>query len=129
MFERIMRARADTIRKKECRALKRDFECVILAGGKGERLKPLTDTRPKPLCRVGGLSCLEKCVLEARKASPCRITVSACFMAEQITEECRRLGVFSHVDETPAGTAGACRRCAGARQDGARPERRRLVRF
>lgn len=93
--------------------MKRDFECVILAGGKGERLKPLTDTRPKPLCRVGGLSCLEKCVIEARKASPCRITVSACFMAEQITEECRRLGVFSHVDETPAGTAGACRRCAG----------------
>ena len=27
---------------------------VIMAGGKGERLKPLTDTVPKPLLKVGG---------------------------------------------------------------------------
>jgi NDP-sugar pyrophosphorylase family protein len=28
-------------------------DCVIMAGGKGERLKPLTDQIPKPLLPVG----------------------------------------------------------------------------
>ena len=88
------------------------FECVILAGGKGERLWPISQTRPKPLCRVGGVSCLERCVNAARAAGARKITVSACYLASKIADECKRLGVDVRADETPLGTAGACRECA-----------------
>ena len=32
---------------------------LVLAGGKGERLRPLTDDRPKPMVEVGGRPILE----------------------------------------------------------------------
>ena len=35
------------------------FEAVILAGGRGSRLSPLTDFCPKPLLKVKGNSLLE----------------------------------------------------------------------
>jgi dTDP-glucose pyrophosphorylase/predicted transcriptional regulator len=36
---------------------------VIMAGGRGERLRPLTDTIPKPMIRVAGRPILERIVL------------------------------------------------------------------
>ena len=92
--------------------MENSFECVILAGGKGERLWPLTQTRPKPLARVGGVSCLERCVAAAKRAGAKKITVSACYMAEQIVSECKKLGVEVRTSNAPLGTAGACRECA-----------------
>ncbi len=88
------------------------FECVILAGGKGERLRPVTQTRPKPLCKVAGMSCLERCVRAAKAAGAEKITVSACYMADELEKECAFLGVSCVSDEKPLGTAGACRECA-----------------
>lgn len=35
------------------------IECVIMAGGKGERLRPLTETIPKPLLPVGDIPIIE----------------------------------------------------------------------
>lgn len=35
------------------------FDAVLMAGGKGERLRPLTETTPKPLVKVG-----DKCIID-----------------------------------------------------------------
>jgi dTDP-glucose pyrophosphorylase len=40
----------------------RENWCVLLAGGKGQRLRPLTDEVPKPLLHVGGKPILESIV-------------------------------------------------------------------
>ena len=46
-------------------------ETVILAGGRGERLKPLTDSLPKPLLPVNKLPVLSRVLREVEK---CGIT-------------------------------------------------------
>ena len=35
------------------------MKCVILAAGKSERMRPLTETRPKPLLKVANKTILE----------------------------------------------------------------------
>ncbi|HVZ18875.1 MAG TPA: sugar phosphate nucleotidyltransferase, partial [Terriglobales bacterium] len=39
--------------------LKRPTQAVILAGGRGERLRPWTDIRPKPMIEIHGKPFLE----------------------------------------------------------------------
>src|SRR5262245_65752734 len=40
-------------------SLERPTQAVILAGGRGTRLRPLTDTRPKPMVEIHGKPFLE----------------------------------------------------------------------
>lgn len=43
---------------------------LILAGGRGSRLRPYTDDRPKALVEVGGRSLLDRQVAALRLAGP-----------------------------------------------------------
>ena len=45
------------------------LKAIILAGGKGERLKPITDCTPKPLLRIVGKSIIDY-VLEGLSTLP-----------------------------------------------------------
>ena len=61
------------------------MQAMLFAAGKGTRLKPLTDTMPKAMVRVGGQP-LVKCVIDKLKASGTdRIVVNVHHFASQIT--------------------------------------------
>ena len=46
---------------------KRPTQAVILAGGKGTRLKPLTDSVPKPMIRFHGKPFLEYLIYQVKE--------------------------------------------------------------
>jgi dTDP-glucose pyrophosphorylase len=57
---------------------------VIMAGGEGRRLRPLTDSRPKPMMEVAGRPILERIVLHLVGYGIKRIFISVNYLAEMI---------------------------------------------
>ncbi len=85
--------------------------CVILAGGRGTRLRPLTENTPKPMLTVGGRPLLERLVDMARRSGLTRIFLAVNYLAEQIEAhfgDGRAFGVeITYLREDHAlGTAG-----------------------
>ena len=60
------------------------MKAVILAAGKGERLKPLTETRPKHLIPLGGRPLLEWTLLRLKEVGVSNVLLVTHFMEEQI---------------------------------------------
>ena len=85
---------------------------VIMAGGKGTRLWPLTRDVPKPMLEIQGRPILEHIIERLREYGLYRITISVQHLSEVIVEHFgagERLGVqidYLHED-LPLGTAGA----------------------
>ena len=84
---------------------------VVLAGGLGHRLRPLTDTTPKPLLEVGGRPILETIVRHLVSHGYWRIYLSVNHLAESIRAhfgDGHAFGVEIVYLEEPArlGTAG-----------------------
>jgi MurNAc alpha-1-phosphate uridylyltransferase len=57
---------------------------MILAAGRGERMRPLTDTTPKPLLRVGNQPLVERHVVRLSGAGFDRIVINLAWLGEQI---------------------------------------------
>jgi NDP-sugar pyrophosphorylase family protein len=57
---------------------------VILAGGKGTRLRPYTTSLPKPLVPVGDRAILEVVLLQLRKAGVTHVTMAVSHLANLI---------------------------------------------
>lgn len=83
---------------------------LVLAAGRGTRLRPLTDTTPKPLLQVGGRALLDLAldrVAAVVPVDPEHVAVNAHWLAEQIA---KHVGDRVHLSvEAPEalGTAGA----------------------
>ncbi|MHC4561999.1 MAG: sugar phosphate nucleotidyltransferase [Planctomycetota bacterium] len=60
------------------------MRAVILAGGKGTRLRPYTTTLPKPLVPVGERAILEVVLLQLRKAGIDHVTMAVSHLANLI---------------------------------------------
>jgi dTDP-glucose pyrophosphorylase len=85
---------------------------VVMAGGFGTRLKPLTDTVPKPLLPVGGTPLIEMMVDQLCAAGVKRFIITTHYLADRIEEllgdGCsRQISIRYLHEETPLGTAGA----------------------
>jgi len=59
---------------------------MILAAGRGERLRPMTDTIPKPLLRVRGQPLIERHVIGLARAGLERIVINLAWLGSQIRE-------------------------------------------
>ena len=81
---------------------------VVLAAGRGERLRPLTDVRPKPLCPVGNVPLVSWSLHAALGATP-YVAVNAWHLADQIEEYVSSLPVHLSRETVPGGlgTGGA----------------------
>ena len=87
-------------------------QAIILAGGKGTRLKDRLDGLPKPLVKIAGVPLLEIQINLLKKYDFTDIIILVNYKADIITEFCKlndNWGLnISCIDEhTPMGTAGA----------------------
>jgi len=85
---------------------------VVMAGGKGTRLRPLTESMPKPMVEVAGRPILERVVLHLVGHGVRRIYLAVNFMAEAIRGHFGDGSGFGceieYLQETkPLGTGGA----------------------
>ena len=85
---------------------------MILAAGRGERLRPLTDATPKPLLAVRGRPLIERHVIALSRAGIERIVINLAWLGAQISDylgDGARYGVaIVYSDERPQAleTAG-----------------------
>ena len=87
---------------------------VIMAGGQGMRLRPLTEDRPKPMIEIGGKPILEHIVTRFRKQGFSEFTISINYLGASIKShfgDGSKLGVsIDYIEEDkPLGTAGSLR--------------------
>ncbi|ODT74686.1 MAG: hypothetical protein ABS76_36270 [Pelagibacterium sp. SCN 64-44] len=59
-------------------------DVMLLAAGLGTRLRPLTDTLPKPLVPIGGTPLIEHVMADARAEGATRFLANAHYRAEQL---------------------------------------------
>jgi MurNAc alpha-1-phosphate uridylyltransferase len=72
------------------------LKAMILAAGRGERMRPLTDSTPKPLLLVGGRPLIEYHLQRLAQAGVNEVVINTAYLGDQIQE---RLGdVFSVSD-------------------------------
>lgn len=87
------------------------MKAVILAGGKGTRLRPYTTVFPKPLMPVGGKPILEILIRQLRAQGFTEVTLTAGYLGELIMAFFGDGGKFGvritySKEEEPLGTAG-----------------------
>lgn len=93
------------------------MKAVVMAGGEGSRLRPLTSRHPKPLVPVVGLPVIEHILRLLRQHGITQVVVTLAYLGAEIRN---RLGDGSDLDmeieyvveDRPLGTAGSVRNAA-----------------
>ncbi|UIX31443.1 nucleotidyltransferase family protein [Streptomyces sp. GQFP] len=91
-------------------------EAIILVGGKGTRLRPLTNHTPKPLLSVAGSSFIRHQIAKLMDAGVEHVVFATSYLAGLFEEEFKDfsqdLKISYAVEEVPLGTGGAIRNAA-----------------
>jgi len=85
---------------------------VIMAGGEGMRLRPITETIPKPMVKIDGIPLLERQIHRLKKIGVSRIYLSVNYLSKVIENhfgDGKKFGIeISYLKENrKLGTAGA----------------------
>jgi len=90
------------------------MKAIILSGGRGERLKPITDYVPKPLIRINNVPILEWQIRYLKKFGIKDIILSIGYKYDQIENflKSKNLGatITVSVEKSPLGTGGAIKK-------------------
>jgi N-acetyl-alpha-D-muramate 1-phosphate uridylyltransferase len=82
------------------------MKAMILAAGRGERMRPLTDATAKPLLRVGGRALIEHHILALAAAGVTELVINLAWHGAQIREfldNGAKYGVIITYSEEPEG--------------------------
>lgn len=88
---------------------------IILAGGKGERLRPFTNDRPKPMVEVNGKPILAYQLDQLKKAGIEEVVFACSYQREALQKHLdsgSRYGIkaFFSIEETPLGRGGGIKK-------------------
>jgi len=94
------------------------MKALFLAGGKGIRLRPLTNKIPKPMVSIMNKPLLERTMVHLKKSGISEIVISSCYQPESIKDYFgygKKFGLKIQyiVEDNPLGTGGAIKK-AGA---------------
>ncbi|MFL5943848.1 MAG: sugar phosphate nucleotidyltransferase [Gaiellaceae bacterium] len=90
------------------------MKAVVMAGGEGTRLRPLTSNQPKPMVPIVGKPCMEHILELLREHGMTDVIVTVAFLPQAIRSyfgegETLGMSVSYSVEESPLGTAGSVR--------------------
>lgn len=84
---------------------------VIMAGGEGQRLRPITETIPKPMVDIGGMPLIERHVRHLNRAGIHRLFIAVNYLAEKIEGHFNNSPIDATInylrEKEKMGTAGA----------------------
>ena len=87
------------------------MKAVVMAGGEGTRLRPLTQNRPKPLVPVLNKPIAQHIVEHLKQAGITEIIMTLYYLAEEIEGffgdgSDFGVNIYYSIEDTPLGTAG-----------------------
>lgn len=99
------------------------LEAILLVGGQGTRLRPLTIETPKPMLPVAGRPCTEHQIARLRDAGVTRVILGTSYRAEVFADYFGDGSAFGVelvcvTEAQPLGTGGAIRNVLSALQSG-----------
>jgi mannose-1-phosphate guanylyltransferase/phosphomannomutase len=98
------------------------MKAVVMAGGEGTRLRPLTSNQPKPMVSIVGKPCMEHILELLREYEMNEVIVTVAFLPQAIRSyfgdgSALGLDISYSVEESPLGTAGSVRLAADRLDD------------
>lgn len=86
------------------------MKAVIMAGGEGRRLRPITEKMPKPLVPVASVPAIVRILRLLLKSGITEAAVTTGYLADRLErklgKECEGVSLTYFREETPLGTAG-----------------------
>jgi mannose-1-phosphate guanylyltransferase / phosphomannomutase len=93
------------------------MKAIVMAGGEGTRLRPLTSNQPKPMVPIVGKPCMEHIIELLRRYGFDEVIVTLAFLPQAIESyfgdgESTGVSIDYSLEATPVGTAGSVRLAA-----------------